>query len=85
MKKIACGLLLAAVALTQTGCDYGLTSVFDGLLGSYGMDFGSLAGGGFYDDGSWGNWLTDSYVSSDGMGNTAIWLDGASCYNGECY
>lgn len=78
--KFVCGLLMLVSAAALTGCDEA-----DG----YGMGYayaaaGSLAGGGAYDDGSWGNWLTGTSVTSSSDGNPAIWGDGFYCVDGEC-
>lgn len=68
-RLFAFGLLILVGVLPQFGCwDLGFSSLY-----------GSLGGGGFYDDGTWGNWYTDTYV-----GNGTIWGDGFYCIDGDC-
>ena len=68
-KLFACSALIAGAFLPQLGCwDFG----FGGAL------YSSL-GSGFYDDGTWGNWYTDTYV-----GNGIISGDGFYCIDGDC-
>lgn len=82
------GLAVIVLAIsTQTGCDdlFGLFSQGYAYGSGYGYgDSGSLIGGGYYDDGSYGNWLTGNYVSTGADGTTAIDGDGFYCLDGVC-
>ena len=89
------GLAVIVIGIsTQTGCDelFGIFSEGYALGSGYGYgdsgygygDSGSLIGGGYYDDGSYGNWLSGNYVSTGSDGTTAIDGDGFYCLDGVC-